>query len=132
MPTYSYKLEYANEHVDDKGVGTPREILAAFDEFDWPGQISEANRLERCSPTLSVEDVDSERLFWVSGCGTPEEFTFVNHYTYPGRIKRLFGLIQYSGIVDAPTHDLSPADARRAIESFLDANHEELLRVLAP
>ncbi len=132
MPTYSYTLELASGRLDDKGVASAGDILAAFDAFDWPGQISEANRLKRCSPTLSIADADIGRHFWVSGCGTPDAFSFVNEYTFPGEVRRLFGLIRRSGTVAAPTHDLSPADARRAIELFLDASHEALLHLLAP
>ncbi|MBM4384379.1 MAG: hypothetical protein FJ091_13565 [Deltaproteobacteria bacterium] len=134
MPTYSYNLQFAEfdpRQVDDRGVASAREILEAFDAFDWAGQIVAANRLQKVSPTFSVLDIEEDRLFWVSGCGEPDDMFFVNDYSYRGEVRRLFGLLSSRGRISAPTRELSLAEARRAVEIFATGGHESLLRLLS-
>jgi hypothetical protein len=134
MLTFSYNLQYAefdDDQVDDKGVAPARDILVAFDAFDWRSQVETASRLQKCSPTFSVVDIDSDRLFWVSGCGDANGLTFVNAYTYQGERRRFFGLSRSRGPVSPETRELSLEEARRGIELFLKGDHEGLLRLLA-
>ena len=130
VPTYSYDLQYTDAQIEDRGVASSRDILAAFDAFDWAGQVEVADRLQRCSPTFSVRDRDADRQFWVSGAGEPGKISFVNEYTYQGEVRRLFGLSRGKGSVSAPTRALSPHDARRAVELFVRGDHDALLRHL--
>ena len=132
--TYAFSLQYAEfdpDQVDERGSASATQILAAFDAFDWPGQVEAANRLQKCSPTFSVRDLDSTRLLWVSGTGEPEQISFVNAYTYEGEVRRFLGLSRGAGPVAAPTHELSVEEARRAVELFVRGEHEALLQHLA-
>ena len=134
VPTCSYNLQlahHAHQESDEKGIAPASEILAAFDAFDWPGQVAEANRIQEISPTFSVRDVDHDRLFWVSGCGSPEEFEFVCDYTYIGTKSKLFGLLKSQGPVGPTTRDLTFEEARRGIEFFVDGRHDDLLRLVS-
>lgn len=134
VPTCSYNLQFAefeHDQVDDLGIATSHDIVAAFDAFDWPQQVEAANEFQKCSPTFSVHDEDTDRLFWVSGVGEASRFSFLNDYTY-GREIRLLGFLRHKGRISAPTHDLSLEEARRAIELFVDGEHDELLQHLAP
>jgi hypothetical protein len=134
MATYSYSVQTAEfdpSRVDERGTANAREILAGFDAFDWPGQVDAANRLQKCSPTFSVKDVDEDRLLWVSGIGDSSGVSFINGYTYIGEIRRMFGLVRSRGPVGAPTRELSLAEARQAVELFTRAEHERLLALLA-
>ena len=134
MPACSYSIQMAlhqHDESDDHGVATRGEILAAFDALDWPGQIPDANRLQRVSPTFSVQDVEHDRLFWVSGCGAAEEYDFVCAYTYVGVKSNLFGLIKRRGHIGPDTQNFSLEEARRGIELLVDGNHDEILRMVS-
>jgi len=129
MTRYSYNLQLADfdhKQVDDRGVTAPRDIVSAFDAFDWPGQIEEANRLQNISPTFSVLDNESDRLLWLSGVGEPSEYYFIIGYSYQGEISSMFGFKRTRGTINAPTKDLSLDDARRAVELFVDGDHDRL------
>jgi hypothetical protein len=134
VPRCSYNLQYAEsdvDEVDEKGVASAQAILAAFDNFNWGGQVEAANHLKKCSPTFSIRDLDTDRLFWVSGCGSADDLCFMNEYTYQGEVRRLFGLSRVRGPVAAPTRELRLAEARRGVVLFLEGRHEELLELLA-
>jgi hypothetical protein len=56
---FDLSCQYAHQNVDESvSLGTlpPENVLRAFDEFDWRGQVVEANRLQGISPTFSVEE----------------------------------------------------------------------------
>ena len=115
MARYSYSLQYAEsdiDQIDDKGIAPPSDILAAFDAFDWRTQVRTAGRLQKCSPTFSVSEADGKRLLWVSAYGEPD-LKFVNDYSEGS-----------SG------RELSITDARRAIELFVEGNHDALRKML--
>ncbi|HEX5067537.1 MAG TPA: hypothetical protein VFY49_15570 [Myxococcota bacterium] len=135
MPSYTYSLQYGDSEistVDERGNATAREILAAFDAFDWPGQIAKANSTQKCSPTFTVDEVGTGRTFWVSGYGTPETFQFVSFYAYPVRKKAWFGLVERDGFAGPNARqDLSPSEAREAVRLFLDGRHDELIRLVS-
>jgi hypothetical protein len=134
MPACEVSLQYAefdHDQVDERGAATSNEILSAFDAFDWRQQVETANRLQKCSPTFSVRDIDSDRLLWVSGTGDPQGISFINAYTYQGEVRRFLGLFRSRGSVAAPTHELTLQEARRAVELFVRGEHEALLKHLA-
>jgi hypothetical protein len=113
--------QYAHqEHMEssDLGMKSPSEVLTCFDEFGWEHQVSEATRLGKVSPTLSVQDEANRRLIWVSGYGNPKFPTFVSECTFPGVKKRLFGLLG-PGIVDLHTEEFDARQARQALELFV-------------
>ena len=134
MPACEFSLQYAefdHDQVDERGAATANEILSAFDAFDWRQQVETANRLQKCSPTFSVRDRDSDRLLWVSGTGDSQGIMFINAYSYQGEVQRFLGLSRGRGPVVAPTHELSLQEARRAVELFVRGEHEALLKHLA-
>jgi hypothetical protein len=115
MPRYAYSLQYAEsdfDQVDDKGIAVPADILTAFDAFDWQAQVRAADQLQKCSPTFSVREADGKRLFWVSAYGAPD-LKFVNEYTDSGS-----------------TRELSITEARRAVQLFVEGNHDALRDLL--
>lgn len=122
MPDCSYDIQYADERVEDRGRATSREILEAFDAFDWSSQVAEANRIQKCSPTFSVRDAESNRLLWVSACETPAGMRFVSSYTYEGE-KSLFGLFERTAQISPKTRELTLDEARRAQELFVAGDH---------
>jgi len=100
--TYSVTCQYAHhDHSESEDLGNKRalEVLQIFDQFPWSEQVEEANRLEKCSPTLSVDDKANRRLIWVSAYGAAAELVYVSECSFPGMKKALFGLIERTGIV---------------------------------
>lgn len=115
MTRYSYSLQYAEsevDQVDDKGIATAPDIMAAFDAFDWEGQVRAADQLQKCSPTFSVKEADGKRLFWVSGYGG-SDLKFANDYSET-----------------SSTRDLSLSEARQAVQLFVEGDHDALLKLL--
>jgi hypothetical protein len=115
MARYSYSLQYAEsdfDQVDDKGIAAPADILAAFDAFDWMGQVRTAEQLQKSAPTLSVREADGKRLFWVSAYDE-SGLKFVNDYSGAGS-----------------TRELSITEARRAVQLFVEGHHDALLELL--
>lgn len=142
MSRFAYNVQYGDfdsDQVEDRGAASPPEVLRAFDEFDWPAEVEASNIHQRCSPTFSVLDVDGDRLFWVSACGEPDAFDFVNEYTFPvavpvaapvGFLQRLFGGSPPESRPVVRSPDLTFKDARVAIELFLSGDHLGLLEFL--
>ncbi len=135
MANYRYSVQYGTSEIDeveDRGVASSSEIEAAFHAFDWPGEVKNANRIERCSPTFSVQDVDSGRELWVSAHGDPTSFIFVSHYSYIKRVKKWFGLSE-GDAHRSPNcrQDLSLGEASEAVRFFLAERHEELLALVS-
>ena len=131
--TFKVTCQYAHQDHNestDLGLMSPAEVLRCFDEFDWEHEITEANRLGKVSPTLSVEDAANRRLIWVSGYDDPKSPTFVSECTFPGMKKRLFGLLgEGLGVVELHTQEFDSRQARRALELFV-SNNEAGLRQL--
>ena len=117
MARYSYNLQYAEsdfDEVDDKGIAAPADILAAFDAFDWAAQARAAETIQKCAPTFSVLEVDAKRFLWVSAYGPPE-LKFANEYSD-----------------SRSTRELSLAEARRAVQLFVEGDHNGLIALLKP
>jgi len=134
MPKLSYSLQLAehdHDQVDERGEASPEAILAAFDAFDWTGQVQRANEIEKCSPTFSVRDTERDALFWVSGYGEPSAPTFVTDLSYRGTKKRLFGLLSSEGIISPRTRTLSLAEARQGVALFVAGQINEVARLVA-
>lgn len=130
---FEVSAQYAHqEHSESTTLGAKSysEVLSCFDEFDWEHEVSEASRLEKVSPTLSVEDKAGRRLIWVSGYSNPKFPLFVSECTFPGMRKRLFGLLGESmGLVELHSEEFSTHQARQALELFM-SNDEAALRQL--
>lgn len=104
--------------------------MRAFDEFDWSRQVVEANRLEKCAPTLSVTEPSTERLIWVSAYGDESSLAFVSECKITEMKKRLFGS-QGPRAVELRTQTFQASDARRALELFMRGADGELQALYA-
>lgn len=137
MTTYSYSLQYAHfdfDEEDDQGASSSGDILSAYDGFDWPTQVMEAEKaenLQKCAPTFTVKDLDRDRLFWVSAYGIPDEYQFVCYYSYFGEKSILFGLFKKKGQIAPNTRELSPEEARRAVRFFVTDDDSALLNLVS-
>ena len=130
MANYTYNLWLGE--TDDRGAATPSEIVAAFNAFDWAGEVARANEHEEYSPTFTVEDADTGRQLWVSGYNEPSDIVFVSSYAYRVRKKVWFGLFERNGFEGPESRqDLSLKEAAYAIELFVNERHEELVSLVA-
>ena len=107
---------HAHSESDLLGMMDAQEAIGAFDAINWHQQAAQAGKLKKVSPTLSAQKGSS--LIWVSVSGDPPNIAFVSSYSFPGVVKRLFGLISANGIVEKHRTDMSPQEARNAIEAF--------------
>lgn len=125
MNTFKLYLQYAHHqhHEFDERMAFGTEVLKAFDEFDWVGEVTRAESLQRVSPTISVETAD--KLIWVSAAGTD----YISEYSYSGVINRFFGLWKTAGRVTIDTQTFSREQAREALEYFVEGRHDELLHL---
>jgi len=133
MPSFTCSRQLATfeaGRVEDHGSALPREILEVFDDFEWQTQVDEANRLQECSPTLSVKNVDADSEFGLSAVGDSSNFTFITFYFYRGILKSFFGLIKRPAVISVPEVELSFAQARCLLESFLSGDHDSILQGL--
>jgi hypothetical protein len=133
MPSFTYSRQLANfeaGQVEDHGCALPREILDVFDFFEWPTQVDEANRLQQCSPTLSVKNIDADSELGLAAVGDSKDFAFLTFYFYRGIRKSFFGLMKRPAVLSTPEVELPLAAARQLLESFLSGNHDSVLNSL--
>lgn len=119
MHSMKVSMQYAHhshEESDLLGMMDAQETIGAFDAINWHQQATEARKLGKVAPTFSVQRGSS--LIWVSVSGDPPNIAFVSSYSFPGVVKRLFGLITADGIVEKHRTDMTPQEARKAIEAF--------------
>lgn len=100
--------------------GVREHALKHFDDFKWEEQAKEAEKLQRTSPTLSLEPHKSKELFWVSVGLDPRMGVFFVSDCYVLGQKRLFGLIPYQGLLNFHSQNLTLQSAREALVHFLD------------
>jgi hypothetical protein len=127
---YQYAHHKQNES-EDFGQVTPQQALEAFDSFDWEGQSSLANELEKCSPTFSLIEVPNKNMIWVSSFSSGSQLTFVSECIFPGEVKRWFGLGSKWGRVGLYTDNFSIESARLAIEYYVSSNTKALSELYA-
>lgn len=129
---FSVSAQYAHqEHSESvhEGKMSSTAVLRFFDNFDWASQVSEASRLNKVSPTLSVEDTTNDRLIWVSGYEDSQKILFVSECTFKVPKTFFFGLINWQGVFRLNTQDFLEEAARNALEFFMK-NDETALRDL--
>jgi hypothetical protein len=107
---------HSHEESDLLGMMDAQVTIGAFDAINWHQQATEARKLGKVAPTFSVQRGSS--LIWVSVSGDPPNIAFVSSYSFPGEVKWLFGLITADGIVEMHRTDMTPQEARNAIEAF--------------
>lgn len=122
-------FQYAHHSHDEsetKPNVTMSQILNAFDQFDWEGEIMRANELQKCSPTLTVLINGQSEMIWVSGLGETGSIEFVSECYFPGEVSKWFGLSKCQGIVNLHTQSFSKLQAREAIELMVAKHYDEL------
>jgi hypothetical protein len=120
---FKLSIQYARHqhHEFDESVVFGKDVMQAFDVYDWAGEVLLTETFQRVSPTISVETDD--KLIWVSAT----DLDFISEYTYQGEVDRLFGLWKTAGSITVDTQSFSSAEARRALEFFVAGQHDELL-----
>jgi hypothetical protein len=122
-------LQFAHHRHDEfetlRGV-TLDVVLRAFDEFDWTGETKRAETLQRVSPTLSVESDAKDRLIWVSSVTGQTGLEFISECSFPGEVRKFFGLSKSFGTVRLSTQTFDGAQAREALRLFGTDSYREL------
>ncbi|VUD67649.1 hypothetical protein TDB9533_03909 [Thalassocella blandensis] len=122
---------HSHSESETKSSVSSEEVIAAFDNFNWPNEVEKANKLHKCSPTLSILANGPEEMVWVSGYGDANNIEFVSECYFPGQVSKLFGLYKGPGTVNLSTQSFSLAQARKAIELFLYKNYDGLRELYA-
>ncbi|TVZ40859.1 hypothetical protein P886_0192 [Alteromonadaceae bacterium 2753L.S.0a.02] len=125
---FQYADNSHNESVE-KVIASAPDALAAFDNFDWRGEVKKAEVLKKCSPTLTVILEDDVEFVWVSAYGDSENPIFISECNFPGEVSAWFGLSKKQGTVSLSSDSFSSKQARQVIECFLSRSHD-LLREL--
>jgi hypothetical protein len=122
-------LQFAHHTHDEfetlRGV-TPNQVLRAFDEFDWTGETRRADTLQRVSPTLSVESDTKDRLIWVSSVAGVAGLEFISECSFPGEVRKFFGLSKGFGTVRLSTQTFNAIQAREALRLFVTESYSPL------
>lgn len=114
------------ETSSDLGLLSKQEILAFFDQVDWYEQAELADH-EEFSPTLSVEDQDKKRLFWVAVIGNKTSIIFLVEADIDIELRKKFlGLFSYRSRVDSITKELNQQQARQFLELFMDQHDQRI------
>jgi hypothetical protein len=111
--------EFEAVELGDEGV------LRCFDEFDWSGELEKVAEFQRVSPTISIEGW-GERLIWVSAAGAPGAIEFVSEYTFPGKKRVLFGLMERDATLGFDAQHLTMKLAREALAAYVNRDHTRL------
>ena len=127
MPHHKVSIQYAHHRHDEFEASelNDKDALLCFDEIDWPGELKKAEELQRVSPTISIEGW-GDRLIWVSACGSPGAIEFVSEYTFPGKKRMLFGLIERDGTIGFDTQRFTIQQAREALAAYINRDHSRL------
>ncbi len=127
-------FQYAHHSHDESetksNVGLS-EAIEAFDKFDWDGEVSKANELQKCSPTLSVIINGQTEMVWVSACGEENSIEFVSECYFPGEVSKWFGLSKSQGVVNLHAGSFSRVQAKKAVELMVAKNYEGLRTLYA-
>ena len=84
---------YDYDKYDEKGQTDYENFISEFDKFPWIEQIERFHKINKgCSATLSVNNNESKKSFWVSIMGDVNDNTFLVGYVYPKMKKGFFGL----------------------------------------
>ena len=121
------RAHHTHDESELLGTMSAQEVLSAYDKIDWLQQAAQAEELQKVAPTFSVERGPS--LLWVSVAGQPPQIEFVSSYSVPGQVKRLFGLMTSDGIIEKHRPDLTPSEARQAIEAFVVSDSQTLAKL---
>lgn len=83
---------YDYSQVDQKGETNFDDFIEEFENFPWMQQLDSCQKIQSgCSPTMSVKDLKTGKVFWVSMCGDRNDNGYLIGYIYPKEKKGLFG-----------------------------------------
>lgn len=122
-------FQYAHntyEESETKTISDAQEVLKAFDEFDWNGEVQKANELKKCSPTLTLLLDSHEYMIWVSAWGEKNVGGFVSECHFPGEVSGFLGFGKKQGVVSLHANNFSTKQAREALSLFIAGSHSEL------
>ena len=122
LATAQYAQHSHEESVNLKRITSLKEALDLFDEFDWEGQAAEAEKLQKVSPTLSIQAENDNDFVWVSvGMEPSGSLFFVTDCAVQKGMKSiLFGIIKRPNFVGSYNDGASEEMARNVIEEFFD------------
>ena len=81
---------YDHGKADLKGEISHADFLKEFKSFPWMEQIDKAAKYpDKCSPTLSIKDLMTNKNFWISMAGSSSKNGYIVGYIYP-KIKKGF------------------------------------------
>ena len=84
---------YNHDQVDQKGETDSQSFIQEFDTFPWLDQIEKANQYRnKASPTLSIKDLKTGKVFWISMSGNRTNHGYIIGYIYPKEKKGFLGL----------------------------------------
>lgn len=118
---------HAIEEADRRPGASRADILDAFDRFNWKVEVAKADELQLSSPTVAVET--GAGTIWVSGIQSEHGVCFISECTFPEEKKALFGLFKVNGTRRLGSESLTPAEARRALELFIDGDKQGLCQL---
>lgn len=126
-------LQYAHhthDESEERGHSSLDDVLKAFDSFDWEGECEKAHKLERVSPTISLESSDKSKMIFVSGVGEKiEDMEFVSHCYYPGIVSKWFGLSEKMEEVTHDSQTFTHQQSREALRLFMLEDYNSLKRL---
>ncbi len=89
----------------------------------------DADRLRKCSPTLSVIYEENEEFAWVSVYNSGSELRFVSEAHFPGEVSSWFGFSKKMGTVSL-SHDALSYDQAKEVITLFSAKEYEALKSL--
>ncbi|MEM7430414.1 MAG: hypothetical protein AAF351_00615 [Pseudomonadota bacterium] len=119
------------DDVHDHGPTTAAEALSRFDAKVWTVEVQAAEANEGCSPTLSLTRADEGRVFWVSPFLDGAKLRFVNDYVRPLENPGLFSRLIRRTHTSTTSRDLSPTEARHALELFAQRKYSDLVALIS-
>lgn len=75
--TFTWNIMYGDNPDDktihDRGIITAEEYITQFNSFPWTEEINKANKVQNCSPTITVVNTHTNYEFFVSGYGENDD-----------------------------------------------------------
>ncbi|MFZ5531597.1 MAG: hypothetical protein ACOY4U_11195 [Pseudomonadota bacterium] len=103
------------------------DVLSAFDKINWKVEVAKVEDPELCSPTVAIET--EAGTIWVSGVQSKNGICFISECTFPEETPAFFGLFKMNTMRRLNSESLTPADARRALELFMEGDKHGLCQL---
>jgi len=87
------KAGYDFDKYDEQGETNYQNFIENFEKFPWLEQLDYFQKYqEGCSPTLSVKDLKTDKVCWVSMGGDRNNHYYLIGYIYPKEKRGFWGL----------------------------------------